>query len=63
MRELSKIKKDFPDFMQFINGKSSVDQVFVELDRPEENLYAEKHNQLLIEPQPEYPFVAPEVFV
>ena len=63
MRELSEIKKDFPDFMQFIHEKSSVDQVFVEFVGPEEDLHAGEHFQILIEPRPEYIFVAPEVFV
>ena len=61
MKELSEMKTNFPDFMQFQHQKSSIDQILVEFDGADESLYSGEHFQLLIEPGPKYPFVAPEV--
>ena len=55
------MKKDFPDFMQFQHDKSSIDQIFIEFDGPEETLYAGEHFQLLFEPGPNYPYKAAKV--
>ena len=63
MEELSEMKTNFPDFMQFQHQKSSVNQIFVEFDGPEGTLYAGEHFQLLIEPGADYPFHAPKVFL
>ena len=55
------MKKDFPDFMQFQNEKSSIDEIYIEFDGPEGTLYAGEHFQLLFEPGQNYPFVGPKV--
>ena len=61
MNELSEMKTDLLDFMQFQHEKSSIDQIFVEFDGADESIYEGEHFQLLIKPGPNYPFVAPEV--
>jgi len=55
------MKKDFPDFMQFQHEKSSVDQIFIDFNGPEETLYAGEHFQLLFEPGLNYPFSPPKM--
>ena len=61
MKELSEMKKDFPDFMQFQHEKSSVGQIFIDFYGPEGTLYAGEHFQLLFEPGPNYPIHEPKV--
>jgi len=61
MKEISDMKKDFPDFMQFQHEKSSVDQIFIDFNGPEGTLYAGEHFQLLFEPGQKYPFRAPKM--